>query len=85
MPTDDPTTPPSRGEGGVPTRELLFHTIVRIRQDLARAERLAELIGITQPTPPEVDQAIRVLDRWTRELLRAGPPRPPGGHRPPGP
>jgi hypothetical protein len=69
----------------VNNRELLHRTIIRIRKDLARASHLAELIGINEPTPPEVTAALETLDRWTRELVRTGrrigspgrPPRPP--------
>jgi hypothetical protein len=80
MPTDDPTTPPRRGEGGVPTRELLFRTVVRIRRDIRRLQQLADVLGVNQPRPPEVDQAIKVLDRWSKTLVRASRPGP-GRHR----
>jgi hypothetical protein len=66
------------------TRELLQRTVIRIRQDLTRVERLTEIVGINQPPPPEVGQALQVLSDYTVELLAAGrPPRPPG--RPPRP
>jgi hypothetical protein len=79
MPTDDPTTPtPSER---LNNRELLHRTIIRIRTDLTRAEKLTRLIGINQPTPPEVFQALQTLHRYTTELIRLGRPGP-GRHRP---
>jgi hypothetical protein len=73
MSTDQPTTP----AGSTNNRELLHRTIIRIRQDITRAEKLARLIGINQPTPPEVFQALQTLETYTIELVRAGRPRPP--------
>jgi len=64
-------------------RELLDRTIIRIRRDLATVERLAELVGLNEPTPPEVTSALEVLDAWTRRLVRTSRvPRPPGRPRP---
>lgn len=63
-------------------RELLDRTIIRIRRDLATAERLAELVGLNEPTPPEVTSALATLDDWTRHLVRTSRvPRPPGRPR----
>jgi hypothetical protein len=71
MPTDQPNP--------LQTRELLASIVLRIRQDLARVERLARDLGVNIPTPPEVTQAIAVLGDWTVELVRtARPPRGPG-------
>jgi hypothetical protein len=61
----------------VPTRELLFNTVLRIRQDLARVQRLAAVIGINQEIPPAVTAAIQTLQDWSAEVLRAGRPRRP--------
>lgn len=78
MPTDKPTTPdPGRPGEPLPTRELLLRTIIRIRGDLRRVERLAEVLGVNEPTPPEVTAAIATLDRWSRRLVKAGRPRRP--------
>jgi hypothetical protein len=58
-------------------RELLQRVIIRIRTDLTRAEHLTELVGINQPPPPEVGQALGVLSDYTIELLAAGRPQRP--------
>jgi hypothetical protein len=79
MPDKDATTPtPSER---LNNRELLFRTVIRIRQDLTRAEKLARLVGLNSPTPPEVFQALQTLHRYTTELIRLGRPGP-GRHRP---
>jgi hypothetical protein len=62
------------------TREAAFKTVIRIRRDLSRLKRLLEVLDVNQPRPPEVDQALKVLDRWSRELVRATRPGP-GRHR----
>jgi hypothetical protein len=78
MPTDQPNPPDQPPTGSpLPTRELLASIVMRIRQDLARVERLARDLGVNIPTPPEVDQAIATLGDWTVELMRTGRPRPP--------
>jgi hypothetical protein len=60
-------------------RELLQRVVIRIRRDLVRVEYLAGVVGINQPVPAEVGQALQVLSDYTVELLAAGrPPRPPG-------
>jgi hypothetical protein len=76
MPTDDPTTPtPSER---LNNRELLHRTIIRIRTDLTRAEKLTRLIGTNSPTPVEVFEALQTLQTYTIELMREGrPPRRP--------
>jgi hypothetical protein len=77
MPDNDDTTPSER----LNNRELLHRTIIRIRTDLTRAEKLTRLIGINSPTPPEVFQALQTLQTYTAELIRQGRPGP-GRHRP---
>jgi hypothetical protein len=64
-------------------RELLDRTIIRIRRDLTRAEQLTEIVGINQPPPPEVGQALQVLSDYTIELLAAGRPQRPTAERQP--
>jgi hypothetical protein len=53
-------------------RQQLHRTVTLIRRDLHRAEDLCRVIGINDPTPPEVAQALRVLECWTEQLLRGG-------------
>jgi hypothetical protein len=74
MPDNDDTTPSER----LNNRELLHRTIIRIRTDLTRAEKLTRLIGTNSPTPAAVFEALQTLQTYTIELMREGrPPRRP--------
>ncbi len=56
-------------------REAAFKVVVRLRGDLARLERLTEVLGTNQPVPLEVIRAIQTLQDWSAELVRTGRPK----------
>jgi hypothetical protein len=60
-----------------PTRDLLLRQVLHLRQDIARIKRLAADLGVVEPTPPEVTEALGTLTRWTADLVASGAPRRP--------